>query len=341
MHILIANNDEALYRITEEALKGHHYVLPLPEDVQLIPYLRENPTDAIVITLSSDASGFRTYDIVKRIPEVQGKPIIFLADGQNEEYEKKALLLGVDDYLTLPMTSQLLLHKINTQLQLAYLRKKKSYIEVYEEEISVIFAKLVECRDLDTGDHLINTTRYFKLLFNAALESEQFQGLVSEEDMHDVIRSAMLHDIGKIGILDGILRKESSLDFDEYEHMKTHTILGKQAFENIIQETGGSKWLYLAKDMAYYHHERWDGTGYPDGLKGEDIPFFARMLTIADVYDALTSNRAYKKAFSHRKAVEIIKAGRGSFYDPSLVDLFIKVNKRFEETLKYSHHARR
>lgn len=138
---------------------------------------------------------------------------------------------------------------------------------------------------------------------------------------------------GKIGINDDILRKASSLDSDEYEYMKTHTTLGKQAFEKIIRETGGTRWLYLASDMAYSHHERWDGTGYPNGLAGEDIPLYARMLALVDVYDALTSNRAYKEAFSHEKAVEIIRDGRGSLFDPDLVDLFINVNDQFEEVL--------
>ena len=342
MHILIANYEEDLYQFSDNALKEHHQVLPLPEDVNLISYLRNNPADAIIITLPmKDNRGFRTYDILKRIPEVREKPIIFLATHRVEEQEKKALLVGADDYLTLPITSQLLLLRVNTLLQLSNLRKNKSFADVYEEEISVIFAELVECRDMDTGDHMKNTTQYFKILLEAALESGDYQDIISSEDFHDVVRSAMLHDIGKIGILDGILRKDSSLDYDEFEHMKTHTTLGKQAFEKIILETGGSKWLYLAKDMAYCHHERWDGNGYPDGLIGEEIPFYARMLTIADVYDALTSSRAYKKAYSHRKAREIIEEGRGSYFDPAIVDLFEKVNKRFEERLKYSQHARR
>jgi putative two-component system response regulator len=115
--------------------------------------------------------------------------------------------------------------------------------------------------------------------------------------------------------------------------MKTHTTQGKMAFEKIIQETGGTRWLYFAKDIAYCHHERWDGSGYPNGLKGEEIPLYARMLTIADVYDALTSERAYKKEFSHEKATKIIIEGKGTYFDPYLVDLFIKANKKFEEML--------
>lgn len=341
MLILVINYESELYQKAVDALKQHHQVLTLPQEADLTSYLRINPPSAIIITGSSkDNRGFQTYDIIKKIPRIQDKPILFLSTEYNEVIENKVFEAGMDDCLTAPFTQQLLLHRVNALLQLAELRKKKSYSHIYEEEISVIFAELVECRDLDTGDHLKNTTKYFKLLLGAAIESGEYQDTIQEEDYHDVIRSATLHDIGKIGILDGILRKESSLDFDEFEHMKTHTTLGRQTFEKIILETGGSKWLYLAKDMAYYHHERWDGKGYPEGLRGEQIPLYARMLTIADVYDALTSNRAYKKAYSHEKAVDIIMEGRGSSYDPAMVDLFIKVNKRFEEQLNHSSYAR-
>ncbi len=342
MHIFIAHFEDELYQFSENVLKEYHQVLPLPEDDKLLPYFKSNPVDAFLLTIEAgDTKAFRTYDILRRIPRVQHKPILFLAKELMEDVEKRALLDGVDDFLTMPVTPQLLLHRVNTLMQLANLRKRKNYADTYEEEISVIFAELMECRDMDTGDHLKNTTKYFKILLNEAYQEERYKDIISEEDYHDVVRSAMLHDIGKIGILDGILRKETTLDYDEFEHMKTHTTLGKQAFDKIILETGGSKWLYLARDMAYYHHERWDGSGYPDCLKGEEIPFYARMLTIADVYDALTSDRIYKQAYSHEKAVEMIREGRGTYYDPDLVDLFIKVNKRFEEQLNFSRFARR
>jgi putative two-component system response regulator len=233
----------------------------------------------------------------------------------------------------MPVTPQLLIHKVNELLELNTLRKERPYVEKYQDAISFSFAELVECRDITTGGHLKNTTRYFNILLQEAMVSEKYRNVIPVTEVRDLLRSAMLHDIGKLGITDDILRKESSLDSNEFEYMKTHTTLGKQAFDKIIRETGGTKWLYLAKDMAYCHHERWDGTGYPNGLKGEEIPLYARMLTIADVYDALTSNRAYKKAFSHQKAMEIIVQGKGSYFDPYLVDLFVKANKYFEEML--------
>jgi putative two-component system response regulator len=170
-------------------------------------------------------------------------------------------------------------------------------------------------------------------LLEEAIENGYYKDLISKENAKDLLRSATLHDIGKIGINDDILRKSSPLNYNEYEYMKTHTTLGKETFEKIIRETGGTRWLYLAKDIAYCHHERWDGTGYPNGLKGDEIPIYARMLTVADVYDALTSRRSYKEAYTHQKAMEIITDGKGKLFDPNLVELFVNANQRFEAVL--------
>jgi putative two-component system response regulator len=338
--VLLSDQDIELFKLAEKALQYSYKVAPLPRDIDLIEYLRHNPADLILLTASdTHSAGFRTYDIIKRIPEMTGKPVIFLAENQSEKLERKVLSLGVDDYITLPVTPGLLSHRVKTCLELASLRIERPYVEKYQDAISVSFAELVECRDVTTGGHLKNTTRYFNILLQEAIDSGDYKDIISPGDARDLLRSATLHDIGKIGINDDILRKEAALDYNEYEYMKTHTTLGMQAFERIIKETGGTRWLYLAKDMAYCHHERWDGTGYPNGLKGEEIPIHARMLTIADVYDALTSNRAYKEAYSHKKAVEIIIEGKGSVFDPNLVDLFIKANKRFEEVLMIKNRS--
>jgi putative two-component system response regulator len=275
------------------------------------------------------------------MPEMKTKPVIFLAGEHNLKLEDKALSMGAGDFIPMPVTPQLLMHKVNACLELNALRKERPYVEKYQDAISFSFAELVECRDRTTGGHLKNTTRYFNIILQEAMVSEKYRDVIPVAEVRDLLRSAMLHDIGKLGITDDILRKESSLDYNEFERMKTHTTIGKQTFDKIIRETGGTKWLYLAKDMAYCHHERWDGTGYPNGLMGEEIPLYARMLTIADVYDALTSNRAYKKAFPHQKALEIIVEGKGSYFDPCLVDLFVKVNKRFEEMLHSSETLER
>jgi putative two-component system response regulator len=320
--------------LVEKALQGHYEVLPLPGSTQLIEALRTRPADLVLLTVSgTGVDGFRKYDIIRRIPEMEERPVIFISDGSDSKTEQKMLSKDAMDYITLPITEELLLHRVNNAVELAELRRERPYVEKYQDAISISFAELVECRDETTGGHLKKTTGYFNILLRAAMNSDAYKDRIAPEDVGALLRSASLHDIGKIGINDDILRKDSSLNYSEYENMKTHTTLGKQTFEKIIKETGGTGWLYLAKDIAYCHHEHWDGSGYPNGLKGEEIPLYARMLTLADVYDALTSRRSYKEAFSHRVATDIIIKGKGSIFDPGLVDLFIKKNREFEEML--------
>lgn len=333
-HVFLADYDNNKFTLIKKALQHSYRVSPLPDGEDLTEYFRSNPADLILLPLpGTELYGFRIYERIKSIPEVNTRPVIIISDSSDSKLEKKALSLGAAEYIKLPVTEELLLHRVNTVIELAELRRERPYVEKYQDAISISFAELVECRDETTGGHLKNTTRYFEILLHAAMENDLYKDAIAPEDVGMLLRSASLHDIGKIGINDEILHKESSLDYHEFEYMKTHTTVGKQAFDKIIKETGGTRWLYLARDMAYCHHERWDGTGYPNGLKGEEIPLYARMLTIADVYDALTSSRAYKEAFSHQKARDIIIEGKGSYFDPGLVDIFIKVNHQFEDML--------
>ncbi len=333
-HIMMINHDSRTYQEIEQILKAYYKVSPFIKDTDLQEFTQFQPPDLFLLTVSSsDMEGFIIYDKLVNIPEMLETPVIFLAKEKDQELEHKILECGATDYIALPVSAELLLHRINTSLELMELRRERPFVEKYQDAISCSFAELVECRDVTTGGHLKNTTRYFNILLQEVLKSPIFKDQLPPEDTREILRSVMLHDIGKLGINDEVLRKESTLDFNEFEYMKTHTILGKQVFESIIKETGGSRWLTLARDMAYSHHERWDGTGYPNGLRGEEIPLCARMLTVADVYDALTSNRAYKKAFTHEKAMNIIIEGKGNIFDPDLVDLFVNANQYFQEIL--------
>lgn len=334
-HIMISDHDLEMFKVTKQALKEYYRISSLSTSLQLQEHLSVNQVDLVILMVSAENTcDFKTFHSMNKIPEMIGKPVIFLGKSAEPDLENRALTMGAEDFIPLPVTPELLLHKVSTCLELMSLRKDKPYVEKYQDAISVSFAELVEFRDPATGGHLKNTTKYFNILLNEALKSDRYRDVILPEDTRDLLRSVTLHDIGKIGINDDILRKSSSLDHSEFEYMKTHTVLGKQAFENVIRETGGVRWLYLARDMAYCHHEHWDGTGYPNGLKGEEIPLCARMLAIVDVYDALTSNRAYKQAYSHERTIEIIEEGRGSLFDPELVDLFMNAADKFEKTLE-------
>lgn len=333
-HIMIADHDEEIFQVVWQALRLNYTISPLPKDSDLQPYFQTNTADMIILTISqTDMASMKTYEILTKIPEIIGIPVIFFAKHPNLEQEQNAIILGAEEYITMPVSPELLLHRVCSCLELCALRKERPILEKYQDAISQTFAELVECRDVSTGGHLKNTTRYFTILLQEVMKQEPYKELIPYEDTKDLVRAVMLHDVGKIGINDDILRKESTLNRNEFEYMKTHTTLGKQAFEHVIKKTGGARWLLLARDLAYCHHERWDGAGYPEGLKGEEIPLYGRLLTIVDVYDALTSNRAYKEAYSHENAVKIILEGKGTKFDPALVDIFIRINDQFEEAL--------
>ncbi len=332
--ILLADYDKVMYEALVRTLQESYQVSPLPAATELKDYLVRNKVELVLLTLSEDdTEGFKRYEEIKDIPEMTGKPVIFLGEQGNTWIEEKILSFGALDYIVIPATAAMLHNQLENVIELYTLRNNKNYVEKYQDAIAFSFAELVDCRDETTGGHLKNTTQYFHILLEEAMANNYYKDILEQEDVRDLLRSATLHDIGKIGINDDILRKASPLDYHEYEYMKTHTTLGMQTFEKIIRETGGTRWLYLAKDIAYCHHEHWDGSGYPGGLKGEEIPIYARILSIADVYDALTSSRSYKDAYTHKHAMDIILEEKGRTFDPKLVDLFLAANQRFEEAL--------
>lgn len=332
--ILISDADRAMYEAVRETLQDNYVVKPLPQEVDLRSYLVQNRADMVLLPISEENTEcFKVYEKIKEIPEMQGKPVIFLTGQKSPRIEVEVLAQGAQDFIELPSTAAMLFTKLENFMELHTLRNNRKFADKYQDAISFSFAELVDCRDETTGGHLKNTMQYFHILLEEAAASDYYKELLAQEDINDLLRSAILHDIGKIGISDDILRKTSPLDYHEYEHMKTHTTLGKQAFEKIIHETGGVRWLYLAKDIAYCHHERWDGTGYPNGLKGEEIPVYARIMAVADVYDALTQVRPYKDAYTHEQATKIIIEEKGRLFDPRLVDLFVAANERFKDTL--------
>lgn len=190
-------------------------------------------------------------------------------------------------------------------------------------------AKLAEYRDKGTGAHLERIREYAKIIARAMAGLPAYKGYITEKYIGDIYQSSILHDIGKVGIQDSVLLKPGKLNSEEFNIIKRHTVLGGDALAEIESQTKGRSFLILGKEIAYYHHEKWDGTGYPDGLKGENIPLSARVVAIADVYDALTTKRFYKEAFTHEKSREIIIGLKGSHFDPDVVDAFIANEKNF------------
>ena len=192
-------------------------------------------------------------------------------------------------------------------------------------------AKLAEYRDKGTGAHLERIREYAKIIAREMAGLRPYKGYITEKYIRDIYQSSILHDIGKVGIRDSVLLKPGKLSAEEFDIIKRHTVLGGDALAEIESQTEGRSFLILGKEIAYYHHERWDGTGYPEGLKGQDIPLSARIVAIADVYDALTTKRFYKEAFTHEKSREIIISSKGSHFDPDIVDAFLANEKIFSK----------
>lgn len=204
--------------------------------------------------------------------------------------------------------------------------EKTEQLEQFHDTMTTCIAELIDSRDTTDGKKKKITRKYFEVFIPAIASEEKYRNIFTKQFRADLLRGATLHNIGMAGISDSVLKKNGALEMNEFEHIKKHTEIGKQTFERIISQVTDASFLYVAKDMAYYHHEKWNGRGYPEGLKGEEIPLCARIMAIVDVYEALTSKKAYKKPFSHERSMEIIAEGRGTNFDPDLTDIFLSIS---------------
>ncbi len=214
---------------------------------------------------------------------------------------------------------------------------RTNQLERTQDIIITSMGTLAEYRDLETGEHIKRTKAYVECLANYLSRDEKYAHALSKENIEWIVKSAPLHDIGKIGVPDSILLKPGKLTESEFEEMKKHTLYGKDAIKLVQEEMGYDNFLKYGEEIAFTHHEKWDGSGYPRGLIGDEIPVPGRIMALADVYDALVNARVYKAAFSKEEAKKIILEGKGSHFDPSVVDAFISLESKFTEIAnKYS-----
>ena len=292
------------------------------------------------------------YEVIKQLKEnplTEKIPVIFLTGSESIEVEMKGFSLGAIDFIRKPFYAPLLLRRLETHLFVVSQREQLisqlvdrnhslgvSLEEKNREKDNIknafikTIADLVEHRDSITGEHIERTQKYIEIIIEGMKENNIYAEEISTMDKDLLIQTSALHDIGKIGIQDSILLKPGPLTDEEYAKIKTHSLVGEKIISQIQERTTASDFLTYAKIFAVSHHEKWDGSGYPHGLKGEDIPLLGRIMAIADVYDALTHDRSYKMAISHSKSVEIIENGSGTHFDPALVDLFLRVHRKFE-----------
>ncbi|MDP1525322.1 MAG: two-component system response regulator [Rhodocyclaceae bacterium] len=294
--------------------------------------------------------GYEVCQHLKRNPATVDIPVIFLTAKVEVEDEKKGLELGAVDYLTKPVSPPIVMARVKNHLALKahadFLRDKSEYLEIEVakrtrevmaiQDVTILaMASLAETRDSDTGNHIRRTQFYVKILAEKLKTNQRFGAQLTEHYINMLFKSAPLHDIGKVGIPDRILLKPGRFTPDEFEIMKSHTALGRDAIMHAEDQLGMSvEFLSMAKEIAYGHQEKWDSSGYPEGIGGDQIPLSARLMAVADVYDALISRRVYKDGMPHEKAVSIIIEGKGTHFDPDMVDAFVEVQEQFREVAK-------
>jgi putative two-component system response regulator len=350
--IILVDDNMASLTMGRNMLKTFYEVYPAPSAEKMFEILKNISVDLILLDI--DMPGMNGYDAIKKLKADErfvDIPVIFLTAKTDKDSELEGFDLGAMDYVSKPFSAPLLLKRIETQLLIVEQKKDlleshkklKEYAETLKsdvlektKEISELqstvlttVADLVEFRDKLTGGHIMRTQLYIK----AMVDYMQRNGVLKEElakwEMDLFLRSVQLHDVGKIGISDLILNKPGPLTKEEMCIMKTHVDIGVDAVEKIISSVGEHAFLNHALLVVGTHHEKWDGTGYPTGLKGKNIPLEGRLMAIADVYDALISARPYKEPMPPEKAGQIIEVGAGSHFDPELLEVFKQVKEEF------------
>ena len=328
-------------------LRDHYHVKVANQGEKALKIAQgEQPPDLILLDIMMP--GMDGYEVCRRLKanlHTRDIPVIFLTARADMEDERQGLALGAVDYITKPISPPILLARVATHLALKasadFLRDKSAYLErevalrtlevqAIQDVTIMAMTSLAETRNNETGNHIRRTQLYVKALAEHLRDHPRFAHLLTDRMIDLLYKSAPLHDIGKIGIPDAILLKPGKLTVQEFEIMKTHTTLGRNAIEEAERRLGMRvAFLSVSKEIAYSHQEKWDGSGYPEGLKGDAIPVSARLMAVADVYDALISKRVYKPAFPHEQACATIVKGRGTHFDPDMVDAFVEIAQDF------------
>ncbi|MBK1643716.1 two-component system response regulator [Thiocapsa imhoffii] len=345
--ILIVDDMVENLTVLSDLLSPAYSVRAVRSGRRALQALAEPRPDLILLdVMMPDMDGYEVMRRLRAEPTTADIPVIFVTALDTAIDEERGLALGAVDYITKPIKPAIVLARIKTQLELKTardrLRNENLLLEAevsrrMQENILIqdasirALAHLAEIRDPETGNHLRRTQGYVGLLADALRTHPRFAPFLTEQTIDLLVKSAPLHDIGKVGVPDHILLKPGKLTPAEWEIMKTHSRLGREAIELAERDAECPiAFLAIAKEIAHYHHEKWDGSGYPEGLKGDAIPIAARLMALADVFDALMCRRVYKRACSFDETVSIIEQGRGTHFDPDVVDAFMLRREAFQ-----------
>lgn len=341
--ILIVDDTPENLHLMSEVLKDNYKIKVANSGEKALKIAKgERPPDLILLDIMMpDLDGYEVCRRLKVHPTTCDIPIIFVTGKADETDEKKGFDIGAVDYITKPISVPILISRVNTHLQLKstrdFLRDQNSFLENEVEsrtnEIRAIqdvtifaLASLAETRDAETGLHIRRTQLFTKAIANQLRKNPKYEVVLTESLIETIYKSSPLHDIGKVGIPDNVLLKPGKLTPMEFEIMKTHSAIGRNAIENAEKHLSLKvDFLKYAKEIAYYHHEKWNGTGYPEGLEGDSIPLSARIMAVADVYDALISKRVYKDGLTQEDAFKVMIGERGIHFDPDVLDCFVEI----------------
>ena len=331
--IFMVDDSDTSLSIAKRALEGQYRVFTMLSGVKMFSLLEKITPDLIILDIQMPGmDGFEILKILKSKPLYADIPIMFLTSYSDDDIEAKGFEMGVVDFISKPFSAPVLLNRIKTQLDIEdIISERTKRIKLLQSGIMAVFANVIEERDRDTIGHNDRTAMYIKILLTAMKERGVYADEISSWNIDKIASSARMHDMGKINVLDTVLNKPGKLDDNEYEQMKTHPIEGVKLIDRILKQTGEEEFLHNAKLFAEYHHEHWDGTGYPHGFKGTDIPLHGRLMAIIDVYDALVSKRPYKEPLTDEEAVKIISANAGTQFDPKIVEVFITLQEQLRE----------
>lgn len=325
--IFVVDDSDTNLSMAEAAIEEHYQVMTMSSASKMFSILEKITPDLILLDIEMpEMNGFEALSKLKSHSLWKYIPVMFLTGRNNEEIEARGFEEGAVDFVTKPFSAPVLLNRIKTHLNIdEIIRERTARLRKLQNGIIEVLADMVENRDLGTGRHIERTSIYIKIIIDEMKERGIYAEEIKNWNVDRMVSSARMHDLGKISISDTIINKPGKLSEEEFEIMKKHAIEGERIIDKIIARTGEEEFLRNAKIFAGTHHERWDGTGYPCGLKEKEIPLQGRIMAIVDVYDALVTDRPYKKAFSEDESIKIIVQGAGTHFDPLLAKLFHEI----------------
>ncbi|MDE7177996.1 MAG: response regulator [Lachnospiraceae bacterium] len=348
--ILVVDDDKTNLALAQKILGSQYRIAASTSGAAALKYLEAHRPDLILLDINMpEMDGFEVMECLRSDVNTELIPVIFLTADSLAETEIKCFQMGAMDFVTKPFVPDILLSRVSKTIELdQYRHNLENMVNTQAQKItedaqrlgriqdSVIIgmANLIESRDGSTGKHVKNTQNYVRMIANELLSRRLFPEELTPSYIEDLCKAAPLHDVGKIKIPDAILQKPGKLTPEEFDTMKLHTTHSRKIIQTIIGDIEDEHYVRLVEDIALYHHERWDGTGYPAGLTGSNIPLSARIMAVADVFDALYEERCYKPPIRPiERIMQIMSEGRGTQFDPVIIDVFNEMLPQLKEVL--------